>query len=171
MSQLVKTQLICMKMSIKKFKAVSQYNYCTDQNFDYLKIDNHKNIQDLFNIFLNNGLLPTVTTPIRIMSNSVTLIDNLYISIKHNNAVKSDHLPIFVFVESNISNVKKGAIVRTKRRFDEYVFSDISHKFDWSYLINASVDEAYMQFSNNLNDIIDRCSARENNKNICFTSS
>ena len=33
----------------------------TDQNFDYLKIDNRKNIQDLCNIFLNNGLLPTHT--------------------------------------------------------------------------------------------------------------
>ena len=65
------------------------------------------------------------------MSNSATLIDNLYITIKYNNAIKSgiicidisDHLPIFVFVDSNISNVKKGPIVRTKRHFDEYVFN------------------------------------------------
>ena len=76
----------------------------TDQNFDYLKIDNRKNIQDLFNIFLDNGLFPTVSKPTCIMSNSATLIDNLYISIKYNNTIKSgiicrdisDHLPIFV---------------------------------------------------------------------------
>ena len=87
------------------------------------------------------------------MSNSAILIDNLYISIKHtDNAIKSgiickdisDQLPIFVFVESNISNVKKGPIVRTKRHFNEYVFNDISQKLentDLSYLINCNVDE------------------------------
>ena len=42
-----------------------------------IRIFNDKNIHDLFNIFLNTGLLPTVTKPTCIMSNSATLIDNL----------------------------------------------------------------------------------------------
>ena len=62
--------------TIKKFRSCNRNTFIgTDQNFDYLKIDNHKNIQDLF---LNNGLLPTVTKPTHIMCNSATLIDNLY---------------------------------------------------------------------------------------------
>ena len=76
----------------------------------------------------------------------------------------SDQLPIFVFVESNITNVKKGPIVRTKMHFNEYVFNDISQKLentDWSYLINCNVDEAYMQFSNKLNDIIDSATSEK----------
>ena len=40
----------------------------------------------------------------------------------------SDYLPIFVFGERNITNVKKRPIVRTERHFDEHVFNYISHK-------------------------------------------
>jgi hypothetical protein len=54
----------------------------TDQNFDYIKIDQHKNIEDLLSIFLTNGLVPTITKPTRITHTTATLIDNIYISLK-----------------------------------------------------------------------------------------
>ena len=67
----------------------------TDQNFDYLKVNSHKNTQDLLCTFLNNGLVPTITLPTRIATTGNTnktvrtLIDNIYISSKHNPILKS----------------------------------------------------------------------------------
>ena len=57
----------------------------TDQNFDYLTVNSHKNTQDLLCTFLNNGLVPTITMPTRIATTGNTnktvrtLIDNIYI--------------------------------------------------------------------------------------------
>ena len=56
----------------------------TNQNLDYLKVNSHKNTQDLLCTFLNNGLVPTITLPTRIATTGNTnktvrtLIDNLY---------------------------------------------------------------------------------------------
>ena len=54
----------------------------TDQNVDYIKIDQHKNTQDLLDTFITNGFLPTITKPTRITHASATLIDNIYVSTK-----------------------------------------------------------------------------------------
>ena len=50
----------------------------TDQNCDYLTFDQHKNTEDLLNIFLNNGIIPTITKPTTMTHTSATLIDNIY---------------------------------------------------------------------------------------------
>ena len=59
----------------------------TDQNFDYLKIDNHKNTEDLLNTFMSNGLIPTITKPTCITDTSATLIDNIYVSSNTNSKI------------------------------------------------------------------------------------
>jgi hypothetical protein len=77
--------------SIKMYETISKqlqnYNHNiiigTDQNFDYIKIDQHKNSEDLLSNFLANGLVPTITKPTRITHSTATLIDNLYISVKN----------------------------------------------------------------------------------------
>jgi len=51
----------------------------SDQNLDYLKINEHKHTSDLFNNFISNGLIPVITKPTRITHNTATLIDNIYI--------------------------------------------------------------------------------------------
>ena len=74
----------------------------TDQNFDYIKIDQHKNTQDLLDTFITNGFLPTITKPTRITHASATLIDNIYVSTKCKSHIQSailtvdisDHLPV-----------------------------------------------------------------------------
>jgi len=138
----------------------------TDQNFDYLKIDQHKNIQDLFNIFLNNGLVPTITKPTRITSNSATLIDNLYVSVRHNEIIQSgiicmdisDHMPIFMFVGKSNSNNNNQPLLIKKRQLTECALQTIVNKLsntDWNYLNNKSVNDAYQHFSNELDNIIE----------------
>jgi exonuclease III len=70
--------------SIKMYETISKqlqnYNHNiiigTDQYFDYIKIDQHKNSEDLLSNFLANGLVPTITKPTRITHSTATLIDN-----------------------------------------------------------------------------------------------
>jgi len=78
----------------------------TDQNFDYMKIDQNKNTQELLNLFFNNCIFPTIIKPTRITHSSAPLIDNLYININNDTNIKSgiilsdisDHLPIFACI-------------------------------------------------------------------------
>ena len=44
----------------------------TDQNFDLLKIDKHKNTSHSFNLFTSPGFIPTITRPTRITHTSCT---------------------------------------------------------------------------------------------------
>ena len=47
----------------------------TDQNFNFLNINEHKHTSDLLELYLSNGLIPTITRPTRITHTSQTLID------------------------------------------------------------------------------------------------
>jgi exonuclease III len=55
----------------------------SDQNFDYLKTENHENTSKLLDINLNYFMLPTITKPTRITHSTATLIDNIYIFLKN----------------------------------------------------------------------------------------
>ena len=86
----------------------------TDQNFDFMKIESNTNCMDLLNSFIQHGFTPLITKPIRIIPNSATLIDNLYIKQYHHTHVKtgilnidiSDHFPIFTILKSINSKTK-----------------------------------------------------------------
>ncbi len=60
-----------------------------EQNFDFMHIHEHQNTADLFNLFVSNLLVPTITRPTRVTHQSATLIDNIYASIKANDKVHS----------------------------------------------------------------------------------
>ena len=45
----------------------------TDQNFDYINLDQHKNTQNLLDIFVANGLLPTITKTTRINKYTINI--------------------------------------------------------------------------------------------------
>ena len=133
----------------------------TDQNFDYIKIDQHKNTEDLLNLFLTNGLVPTITKPTRI-----ALIDNIYILPKNKTTIQSgilcvdisDHLPIIMCFGTTKNEYKRKQIVMKKRSINTATINDISstlHNIDWQYLDNMTTKEAYTDFSHTLNDTID----------------
>jgi len=127
----------------------------TDQNFDYLKINEHKHTADLFNLFVSHGLIPVITRPTRITHNSATLIDNIYIKLKQNKLKSgiittelSDHLPILALYGKNnkvrtqpiskiIRKLTEGNIVEIKTRLENY---------DWQTLNNLDSNEAYNTF-------------------------
>ena len=81
----------------------------TDQNFNLLKSDTNEKTRELLDLFLTNGLLPTITKPTRITHTTATLIDNLYISTnkcEDTNACIlttdiSDHLPVFASIRKH----------------------------------------------------------------------
>ncbi len=54
----------------------------TDQNLDYLKINDHANTAKFLEINLSFGVLPTITKPTRITHSTATLIDNIYVKSK-----------------------------------------------------------------------------------------
>ena len=84
----------------------------TDQNFDYLKINEHKYTSNLFDMHISHGFLPTITRPTRITHTPQTLIDNIYTNITPNNNFTSgiiltqlsDHLPVFMFIGPQIKS-------------------------------------------------------------------
>ena len=138
----------------------------TDQNFDYLKILNHRNTYDLFNHFLSSGLIPTTTIPSRITHTSATLIDNIYVDLRHD--IRhihsgtliydiSDHLPIFFFY-GKIAKQKSKSMVFSCRKLDnnnmKLITEDLA-KRDFTFIHTLSVDNAYENFTKLLTDIID----------------
>ena len=76
----------------------------TDQNMDYMKVDSNTHVSDLLDVFITNGVLPTITRPTRINHTSATLIDNMYVKSNsyenvHSrilNSDMSDHFPVIV---------------------------------------------------------------------------
>ncbi len=55
----------------------------TDQNFDFMKINQNTNVSDLLDVFYTRGVLPTITRPTRITYTSATLIDNIYVKSEY----------------------------------------------------------------------------------------
>ncbi len=141
----------------------------TDQNFDYLQIDHHKNTSDLLDIFLTNGLCPTITKPTRIAhkvggKETQTLIDNIYISTKRKPNTSSAILPVFIsdhfpvitriFCDSFINKKKPKTI--QKRQITEAAKIKITNSIkniNWEYLEALDVNEAYVAFYNIINNI------------------
>ena len=137
----------------------------TDQNFDYIKIDQHQNTQDLLDTFITNGILPSITKPTRITHTSATLIDNIYISTKRKPQIQSailtvdisDHLPVITCVGCDTCrNKNKPKVIKT-RHINETAKTKIANtlkNIDWEYLELLDTNDAYVVFSNKLSEII-----------------
>ena len=137
----------------------------TDQNFDFIKINQHKNTVDLLDTFLSNGLIPVITKPTRVAHSSATLIDNLYISTKEKTTIKSgilceyisDHLPIIVCAGKTRHEQNKVKTI-TKRKITEIEIKLIADKIkttNWDNLNTMDTNNAYNTFSETLSTIMD----------------
>jgi len=137
----------------------------TDQNFDYIKLEKSKHIEDLLSIFLTNGIVPTITKPTRITHSTATLIDNIYVSVKHNSKIYSgilcydisDHLPSITCLSKCKYTQKKAPLTYKKRYMNNDIISNISNTIqnkDWNYLEHFDLNRAYSNFSEELNKII-----------------
>lgn len=92
----------------------SALHFCGDFNINLLEIEHREKYQEYFDLFLSNGLVPTITLPTRFSKKKATLIDQIF--SKSSNCIStstsgifitklSDHLPCFTIV--NINKPKK----------------------------------------------------------------
>ena len=143
----------------------------TDQNFDFLKIKEHKNTSDLFELFISQGVLPTITRPTRITSKTATLIDNIYIQPQNHNDIVSgiittklsDHLPIFTFLGKKM-NKRETVSMKYRVLNDDHlqkIFTEIE-SFNWNFLKSKTIEESYDAFTNKLNEILETVSPEKN---------
>jgi len=139
----------------------------TDQNFDYLKIERHKNTSDLLNTFLSAGLQPTITECTRVTHKTSTIIDNIYINgkIAFSNVEScvilndiSDHYPIGIIYNTN-THKKREPLIFKSRCLDEnkirLIVNDLE-TIDWNNTLNLDVNNATEKFIRILQEIISR---------------
>jgi gamma-glutamylcyclotransferase (GGCT)/AIG2-like uncharacterized protein YtfP len=135
----------------------------TDQNMDFLNINNHTNTAKLFDLCLENSILPTITKPTRITHSSATLIDNIYLSKKLHLEYKSailleslsDHLPCLTLIK-NVHKINNKNIITRKRLINDEVVHELNNRIietDWQSILIGSVDEGYNIFDETLNKI------------------
>lgn len=137
----------------------------TDQNFNLLKSDTHEKTRELLDLFLTNGLLPTITKPTRITHNTATLIDNLYISTKKCDDTNaciltadiSDHLPIFASIDKykTKNNKKTSFKYRKLNPTATQAICDHLNNIDFNYLDALTTDEATENLVETLKETMD----------------
>ena len=130
----------------------------TDQNFDYMKMNNNNNIYLLFDTFCSAGIIPVLDKPTRITHSSATCIDNIYVKCspyEPSNAISGivetdisdSHMPVFLFTGQKEKNSStKGPLRFTCRPINEAnikcIVNDLQNH-DWSMLQDMTVDIAY----------------------------
>lgn len=137
----------------------------TDQNFDLLKIESHEKTQDLYNTFISNGFIPTITSPTRITHNTATLIDNIYTSLKKDIKSKcgiltldiSDHLPIFAFYNYGTLSKAKPKTFKYRNMSPQAIkqINDTLTKQSWEFLSTDTIHKATEEFIAVINKAID----------------
>ena len=91
----------------------------TDQNLDFLKLNQYENSANFLDMDLKLDLLPMITRPTRITHSTATLIDNIYVKTRQACNSKSfiltsdlsDHLPCLL----SIQKAHKPAIKRASK--------------------------------------------------------
>lgn len=139
----------------------------TDQNFDYLKIDQHPNTNSLLDCFLTAGLIPMINIPTRIVHTSSTLIDNIYINTRvHQLSIQSsvlltdisDHLPVLLIYKTSLTQHTAKTPIKVKtRKMNDDKLQQINNSFlqtNWDILDNDDMELAFQSFTNKLNEII-----------------
>lgn len=160
--------------NINSITKVDEIIIGTDQNFDYVKLDNHTNTSILFNIFVSAGLVPTITKPTRITHTSATLIDNIYIKLKNSQIFSaiitydiSDHLPVITGLCKCPLKTDKKPLVIKSRKFDDQKINIINNEMmqiNWDILNQLSVNDSYNVFINKMYEVLDKFAPEKNIK-------
>jgi hypothetical protein len=139
----------------------------TDQNLNLLRSDTHAPTAELLNTMFAHSLVPTITKPTRITHTSATLIDNIYIKFDSNSKVSSgiiltdisDHLPIFSFLYCTKKKTKPcESLIFEHRPLTQNTINQITaaiEHIDWSYLNGFDTNDAFLKFTDRLNEITD----------------
>jgi hypothetical protein len=142
-----------------------------DYNLDLLKYNNHSPTAEFLNILLSYSYFPTICNPTRITDSSATLIDNIFINTSNlilKSAIVysdiSDHLPIVIHMETNLTKNTCANVIK-KRTFSDQCFvqfySELSNTENWrdvyNFLANNCTAAAYDSFLNQYKSIYDKC--------------
>ncbi len=153
---------------LENFKVAKYENILigTDQNFDFLRINEHNNTSELFNVFITNSLIPLITRPTRVTDHTATLIDNIYTTLETDEQVYSgiiltktlsDHYPVFSLI-GETPKIKTKPLKLENRDFSENNIRNLQNALrdkDWDYLNNLDTEEAFNSFTSILNELID----------------
>ena len=137
----------------------------TDQNLDFLKINNHTNTSKFFEANLSSGLIPTITRPTRITHKSASLIDNIYASCNKVHSCMpsilvtslSDHLPCLLFIDFKLKH-NRSPIKYTGRSLKPAAIEKIKNSLvttDWEPLNELNTEDGYNFLSQRLESILD----------------
>ena len=100
-----------------------------DFNINLLNEDVHPLTNDFVNVITSHSLYPSITKPTRITSRTATLIDNIFTNSKSKQTSGiiitdlSDHLPIFISTDLNVSRNTVKSDVEIKQYTTESVLS------------------------------------------------
>ena len=119
-----------------------------DFNFDLLQYDTDNNSYDFLNSIVENGMLPFIHQPTRIIDSSATLIDNIFSnniedeSISGNLFIKlSDHLPQFLIIHRTEDRHKQANFYKHDyQKFDKESFQDDFSLQNWANLEKVDLD-------------------------------
>ena len=151
---------------VKLEKNHKQLIFWMDHNFDFLKCNQYRPTKRFLDTMMNLNILPAITRPTRITSNSATLIDNVFISEllqrKFDSGLIvdniSDHLPSIVLMKQTCLT-DKSPIEFDSRNLTEDKISRIKSELmrvDWNSILNN--DDCSINFENfctTLNMIMD----------------
>ena len=117
-----------------------------DHNLDLMKAHKHVQTNEFMETNLKNNLMPCVSKPTRITTNTATLIDNIFISEKllgHTSPSiivndMSDHLPIHILLKDQKKCVRESQTIKT-RAFTDSAIANINTQMinmNWNELLD-----------------------------------
>ena len=138
-----------------------------DHNINLLNGKTHKPTQKFMETMDGLLLYPIITRPTRIMQNSATLIDNIYVSdLLHRSFESSiiiddmsDHLPVLTMLKQ--TKLRDSELITFNIRcLDEKKLKQVNPdlmKVDWIGILNGTTcDEKFNQFGEKLDQILDK---------------
>ena len=123
-----------------------------DHNLDLLKSVKHAPTDRFILTNLSLGLVPTITRPTRIMRNTTTLIDNIFVSQTWLENFEcgvlvddmSDHLPSIVSIKGLKTNKKELIRITSRDTKNVRALKDSLNKIDWSEIIEDNAPNKSM---------------------------
>ena len=125
-----------------------------DHNMDFLKASRHTNTQKFMEYNLEINMLPVITKPTRTTDTSATLIDNIFISGKLQQAYHSgiiisdmsDHLPTVIRLLNVKQDIKKQQTVTYRKITDENLklINEDLQGYKWEEILeNRGTDDSF----------------------------
>ena len=142
-----------------------------DHNMDLLKGLTHHPTHSFMDETAEAKLLPTITCPSRITTNSATLTDNIYISEKLHRSFDStllinymsDHLPLIIMLRQTRILSKEPLTFESRCLNDKKLkdVNDVLMNNDWIGLLHGTTDEKFNQFCATVNEALDKVAPKK----------